>query len=320
MTSRSPRAAPAWRGCAPGTSTAWACREHRSPRARLNERLVAAAALCLARAARRPARLRRVPRLHRARLHGDRRRRLARRQPQRRAGARGPGDPRRRSRVHADPARGQAGRARLPANATARCRATPPCAPWRAPATDKRRLVELKAVDNAYPLFGAVKLDPPGNLDAALAERDGVFGAVADPTLLARLDIKPGAQVSVGNAKIQIRAALASEPDKLAGGIGFGPRLMVSEAALRATGLVQPGSLVHWHYKLRLPPGDDQRRRGADGGGRGARATAAKPAGASAPAPRPRRACSATSNASPSSSPSSASPRCWSAASASATR
>ncbi len=117
-------------------------------------------------------------------------------------------------------------------------------------------LVELKAVDNAYPLFGAVKLDPPGNLDTALAERDGVFGAVADPTLLARLDIKPGAQVSVGNAKIEIRAALVSEPDKLAGGIGFGPRLMVSEAALRATGLVQPGSLVHWHYKLRLPPGD----------------------------------------------------------------
>ena len=118
-------------------------------------------------------------------------------------------------------------------------------------------LVELKAVDNTYPLFGAVKLDPPGTLDAALAERDGVFGAVADPTLMARLDIKPGARLTVGNAKIQIRAALASEPDKLAGGIGFGPRLMVSQAALKATGLVQPGSLVHWHYQLRLPPGDD---------------------------------------------------------------
>ncbi len=118
-------------------------------------------------------------------------------------------------------------------------------------------LVELKAVDKAYPLFGAVKLDPPGNLDTALAEHGGVFGAVADPTLLARLNIKPGARVSVGNAKFQIRAALTNEPDKLAGGIGFGPRLMVSGAALRATGLIQPGSLVHWHYKLRLPPHDN---------------------------------------------------------------
>src|SRR5437868_4970363 len=40
-----------------------------------------------------------------------------------------------------------------------------------------RALVELKAVDDAYPLFGAVALEPPGDLRAALAERDGVFGA-----------------------------------------------------------------------------------------------------------------------------------------------
>ncbi len=118
-------------------------------------------------------------------------------------------------------------------------------------------LVDLKAVDRAYPLFGAVKLDPVAKLDAALADHDGVYGAVADPVLLARLNIKPSAVITVGNAKLRISAALTSEPDKLATGIGFGPRLMVSEAALKATGLVQPGSLVHWHYKLRLPPGHD---------------------------------------------------------------
>jgi putative ABC transport system permease protein len=56
----------------------------------------------------------------------------------------------------------------------------------------------------------------------------------------------------VGNAAIELRANLASEPDKLAGGIGFGPRLLLSEDALRATGLVQPGSLVRWHYRVRL--------------------------------------------------------------------
>lgn len=117
-------------------------------------------------------------------------------------------------------------------------------------------LVEMKAIDDAYPLFGKVVLDPPGTLAAALAERDGAFGAAADPTLLARLDIKPGARLTIGNATIEIRAALTNEPDKLAGGIGFGPRLLVSEAALRATGLLQPGSLVRWHYRLRLPQSD----------------------------------------------------------------
>jgi putative ABC transport system permease protein len=117
-------------------------------------------------------------------------------------------------------------------------------------------LVELKAVDAAYPLYGAVKLDPPGPLDAALAKHGDVFGAVADPTLLTRLGIKPGARLSVGHASFELRAALANEPDKLAGGIGFGPRLMVSEQALRATGLLQPGSLVRWHYRLRLAAND----------------------------------------------------------------
>jgi putative ABC transport system permease protein len=120
----------------------------------------------------------------------------------------------------------------------------------------KATLVELKAVDGAYPLYGEAKLDPAMNIADALAPRDGAFGAAADPVLMARLDIKPGARLTIGKAIIEIRAALTSEPDKLAGGIGFGPRLLVSEGALRATGLLQPGSLVRWHYRLRLPGSD----------------------------------------------------------------
>jgi putative ABC transport system permease protein len=117
-------------------------------------------------------------------------------------------------------------------------------------------LVELKAVDAAYPLFGQSVLDPPGPLSAALAPREDIFGAVAEPALLTRLGIGPGARVTVGNATFEIRAMLTNEPDKLAGGIGFGPRLLVSEAALRATGLLQPGSMVRWHYRVRLPAND----------------------------------------------------------------
>jgi len=117
-------------------------------------------------------------------------------------------------------------------------------------------LVEVKAVDAAYPLYGEVALDPPQPLAALLAQRDGAYGAAADPALMARLDLKPGARIMVGAAAIEIRAGLTSEPDKLAGSIGFGPRLLISEAALRATGLLQPGSVVRWHYRLRLPDND----------------------------------------------------------------
>ncbi len=124
-------------------------------------------------------------------------------------------------------------------------------------------LVELKAVDGAYPLTGTVLLEPALPLADALADRNGVFGAAADPALLARFDLKPGARIAVGSANFEIRAALRSEPDKLAGGIGFGPRLLVSEAALRATELLQPGSLVRWHYRLLLPDSGDAAVRNA---------------------------------------------------------
>ena len=121
---------------------------------------------------------------------------------------------------------------------------------------DASALVEIKAVDRAYPLFGAVALEPAGPLADALAAREGVYGAAVDPALLARLDVKLGAQVTIGAATFALRSVLVGEPDKLAGGIGFGPRFLISEAALRATGLVQPGSLVRWHYRLRLPNAD----------------------------------------------------------------
>jgi putative ABC transport system permease protein len=114
-------------------------------------------------------------------------------------------------------------------------------------------LVELKAVDDAYPLLGTLSMEPEMPVRELLAARDGAFGAAADSTLLARLDLKIGDRVSIGNASFQIRSVVDAEPDKLAVGVGFGPRFLVSDAALRATGLLQPGSLVRWIYRVKLP-------------------------------------------------------------------
>jgi putative ABC transport system permease protein len=116
-------------------------------------------------------------------------------------------------------------------------------------------LVEVKAVDGTYPPFGAVVTDPAVPLPALLAEKNGAFGSAVDPALLTRLNLKTGNRITIGNAAITLSAALVNEPDKLSGGIGFGPRVLISDAALQATGLVQPGSLVRWQYRLRLPAG-----------------------------------------------------------------
>jgi putative ABC transport system permease protein len=118
---------------------------------------------------------------------------------------------------------------------------------------DRLALVEIKAVDAQYPMVGELTLNPKMPIGDVLAERDGAFGAAVDSTLLARLDLKLGDRVSVGNAAFELRSVVNTEPDRLAGGLGFGPRFLISEQALRATGLLQPGSLVRWIYRLKLP-------------------------------------------------------------------
>jgi putative ABC transport system permease protein len=113
-------------------------------------------------------------------------------------------------------------------------------------------LVELKAVDGAYPLFGAVATNPALPLSALFARQNDAVGAAVDPALLTRLDLKLGDHITIGSAAIELRGVLTAEPDKLAGGIGFGPRVLISEEALRASGLLQPGSIVRWQYRLLL--------------------------------------------------------------------
>ncbi|MEZ0169026.1 ABC transporter permease [Microvirga sp. TS319] len=115
-------------------------------------------------------------------------------------------------------------------------------------------LVEMKAVDAGYPAVGLLETDPQLAPADLFAERNGAYGAAVDPALLARLDLKVGDRVTVGGANVELRARLVTEPDQIADGIGFGPRLLISQDALRATGLVQPGSLVRWTYRLVLPP------------------------------------------------------------------
>jgi putative ABC transport system permease protein len=115
-------------------------------------------------------------------------------------------------------------------------------------------LVELKAVDDVYPLYGALELQSGQNLVDALAQRNGRWGAVAELALLARLDVEVGDTLELGRTSVEITDVIETEPDKLAGGMEFGPRLMISTEAIGATGLVQPGSLVRWHYRVRMDP------------------------------------------------------------------
>ncbi|MEJ2699975.1 MAG: hypothetical protein P8Z70_10000 [Desulfuromonadales bacterium] len=131
----------------------------------------------------------------------------------------------------------------------------------RALKNDRRTLVELKAVDGAYPLYGSVGSDPPQPLGQALAkEPGGVFGALAEAALPERLGLKVGDELLVGKATVRISGILIREPDRTLRAFTLGPRLLLSRAAISATGLMEPGSLYTYSYRLRLPQGTDAAR------------------------------------------------------------
>ena len=122
--------------------------------------------------------------------------------------------------------------------------------------TSQRALVEVKAVDNVYPLYGDLTLKAQGAFQPRLAKssdnQGDLWGAFAESSILARLKIKPGSIITMGKARFIIHDIISREPDRIADGLILGPRLMISHDALKATGLVKPGSLVRWRYRVKL--------------------------------------------------------------------
>jgi len=125
------------------------------------------------------------------------------------------------------------------------------------PEVGERTLVEIKGVDDAYPLYGRVGVAPEQPLDRALSRRNGGWGALVDRSLLAKLDIEVGDPLQLGELTYEVRGTVESEPDRTARAFTLGPRVMVAHRSLEATGLVVPGSLVYHHYRAILPAGTD---------------------------------------------------------------
>ena len=109
-------------------------------------------------------------------------------------------------------------------------------------------LTELKGVDAAYPLYGA------------LALRHGIYrpldagDILIGDALSQRLGIGRGAKLRYGDALFTVRDIIVDEPDRLGEGFTLGPVAITSLSGLRRTGLIQPGSLYSTKYRIRLDP------------------------------------------------------------------
>lgn len=123
-----------------------------------------------------------------------------------------------------------------------------------------QRLVELKAVDAAYPLVGEYEVRDGGKLADAIAKAGTTHGVVVAPELLEKLELSVGDSIALGEADFRIAGVTEREPDRATRGIQLGPRVIMSHAALDQTGLLRPGSLSQYHYRILLGPGVESER------------------------------------------------------------
>jgi putative ABC transport system permease protein len=126
----------------------------------------------------------------------------------------------------------------------------------RAPDEDggASRLVAVKSVSPSYPLRGQLVLKerPDGpELSVAAAPKPGTVWV--DAAILDSLNLQLGGELLLGDASLTIARIIVIEPDRGAGFMAFAPRVMLNEADLAATGLVQPASRLQYRLAVTAP-------------------------------------------------------------------
>ncbi|MCQ8278001.1 ABC transporter permease [Acetobacteraceae bacterium KSS8] len=115
-----------------------------------------------------------------------------------------------------------------------------------------RMLVQLSAVDAAYPLVGEATVQGGEALQRALASGSGMPVIAADPVVMERLAAHPGDLVRLGRAQFRLAASLDKVPD--AAGLGaLAPGVFIRRDALDRTGLAVPGALLTGAVRAVLP-------------------------------------------------------------------
>ena len=116
---------------------------------------------------------------------------------------------------------------------------------------DELLLAGIKAVSSAYPLRGFLKTTTT-DYSTETITHDGPEQGTAwlEKRILSALKLKLGDPLTVGEKRLTISNIITYEPDKKGDFYSFSPRVMINEADLQATGVVQPGSHVHYFFQF----------------------------------------------------------------------
>lgn len=119
-------------------------------------------------------------------------------------------------------------------------------------------LSEIQAVEAGYPLRGKIGVDdgtpsPPSPLPQ-VGEGSGSIptrGTVwVDERLLRRLNVSVGTEVGIGARRFIVAARIVKDIDQSIGFASFAPRVMLNDADLAATALLQEGSRISYRLMI----------------------------------------------------------------------
>jgi len=112
---------------------------------------------------------------------------------------------------------------------------------------DAVQLVEVKVVDNRYPLRGQLQLsDQPYGKPRPARGRPASGKIWVEPRLLQALNLHVGDKVQLGARSFVISKVISYEPDRGGDFFRMAPRVMLGDEDLAATRLVQPGSRISY--------------------------------------------------------------------------
>ena len=115
------------------------------------------------------------------------------------------------------------------------------------------QLASVKAVTPGYPLRGSVKLRQ-GEADGVTRETPAPGTVWVDANLLLAHKLQPGGELRLGERSFRVAQVISVEPDRGAAFMNFAPRVMLAQADLDSTGLIQYGSRVTYRLLLAGEP------------------------------------------------------------------
>jgi putative ABC transport system permease protein len=125
-------------------------------------------------------------------------------------------------------------------------------------AGDRARLVELRAIDESFPLYGEIALEQSvGAASRLRGELRDAPGAWIDPPLLAQLGVEVGDALRIGEERFEVQGVVTRDAGRASSGFSIAPRIYIDLARLDATRLVATGSRIEYQRLYRLAEGAD---------------------------------------------------------------